>query len=82
MNSGLRLVTTIARPGDDSSWVDSACEGKHHQLCRNVHTALEYPLASTVIRLRIASQCSLDGKFLIVRGDLRTDKIHLGSGNI
>lgn len=33
-------------------------------------------------RLKIAPRCHLDGKFLQVRGDLRTYKIHLGSGNI
>ncbi|WP_329521452.1 DUF4132 domain-containing protein [Spirillospora sp. NBC_01491] len=31
---------------------------------------------------RIADRCELDGRFLVVRGDLRTYKIHLGSGNI
>jgi Domain of unknown function (DUF4132) len=33
-------------------------------------------------KLKIAGQCSFDEKFLIVRGALRTYKIHLGSGNI
>src|SRR5262249_1705139 len=33
-------------------------------------------------RLNIAGRCSLSEKFLVVRGDLRTYKIHLGSGNI
>jgi hypothetical protein len=33
-------------------------------------------------RLKIAKQCSLKGKFLVVTGTLRTYKIHLGSGNI
>jgi hypothetical protein len=33
-------------------------------------------------RLKIASQCSVDEKFLVVRGSLRTYRIHLGSGNI
>ncbi|MEU3555155.1 DUF4132 domain-containing protein [Streptomyces fragilis] len=33
-------------------------------------------------RLRIAGRCSLDGRFLVVRGDLRTYRIHLGSANI
>jgi hypothetical protein len=39
-------------------------------------------LARLLPRLRIADRCLLDGKFLQVRGDLRTYKIHLGSGNI
>ena len=33
-------------------------------------------------RLKIAGRCSLDGRFLVVRGDLGTYKIHLGSANI
>ncbi|WP_316742621.1 DUF4132 domain-containing protein [Streptomyces sp. MK7] len=33
-------------------------------------------------RLRIADRCSLDGRFLVVRGDLGTYRIHLGSANI
>jgi len=33
-------------------------------------------------RLKIRDRCSLEGKFLRVRGDLRNYKIHLGSGNI
>ncbi len=39
-------------------------------------------LARLLPRLKIAGRCRLDGRFLIVRGDLRTYKIHLGSGNI
>lgn len=33
-------------------------------------------------RLKIASVCTLDGRFLTVRGKKRSYKIHLGSGNI
>ncbi|GGY97870.1 DUF4132 domain-containing protein [Streptomyces poonensis] len=33
-------------------------------------------------RLKIADRCALDGRFLTVRGDLRTYRIHLGSANI
>src|SRR5262249_25510872 len=33
-------------------------------------------------RLKIAKQCTLKEKFLVVAGSLRTYKIHLGSGNI
>jgi uncharacterized protein DUF4132 len=33
-------------------------------------------------KLRIAPACRIDGKFLVVRGELRTYKLHLGSGNI
>jgi hypothetical protein len=33
-------------------------------------------------KLAIAPRCSITDRFLIVRGDLRTYKIHLGSGNV
>jgi hypothetical protein len=33
-------------------------------------------------RLTISARCSLEKKFLVVNGSLRTYKIHLGSGNI
>ncbi|MEO7720116.1 MAG: DUF4132 domain-containing protein [Capsulimonas sp.] len=39
-------------------------------------------LSRLIPRLKIAAQCTLDGKFLHIRGSLRTYKIHLGSGNI
>jgi hypothetical protein len=39
-------------------------------------------LLSIVPKLKIASQCSFDKKFLIVNGKVRNYKIHLGSGNI
>ncbi|UBU10331.1 DUF4132 domain-containing protein [Nonomuraea gerenzanensis] len=39
-------------------------------------------LARLLPRLAIADRCTLDGRFLHVKGDLRTYKIHLGSGNI
>ena len=33
-------------------------------------------------KLKISKQCSLADRFLVVKGSLRTYKIHLGSGNI
>ncbi|MFC5746477.1 DUF4132 domain-containing protein [Actinomadura rugatobispora] len=39
-------------------------------------------LARILPRTKIAGRCELDGRFLVVRGDLRTYRIHLGSGNI
>ncbi|WP_225823741.1 DUF4132 domain-containing protein [Streptomyces naphthomycinicus] len=39
-------------------------------------------LARILPRLKIADRCTLDGRFLTVRGDLRTYRIHLGSANI
>jgi len=39
-------------------------------------------LQKLIPRLKIAGQCSFDGKFLVIKGQLRTYKIHIGSGNI
>jgi hypothetical protein len=39
-------------------------------------------LAGLLPKLKIADRCTLGERFLSVRGDLRTYKIHLGSGNI
>lgn len=39
-------------------------------------------LANIISKLAIAPRCSFDNKHLIVKGDLRTYKIHLGSSNI
>lgn len=39
-------------------------------------------LKRLLLKLKIASQCELTETFLIVKGKLRTYKIHLGSGNI
>jgi hypothetical protein len=39
-------------------------------------------LQRLIPRLKIADKCSFDKKYLIVKGKLRTYKIHIGSGNI
>ncbi|MBH1972220.1 DUF4132 domain-containing protein [Moraxellaceae bacterium AER2_44_116] len=39
-------------------------------------------LSNIISKLAIAPRCSFDNKHLIVKGDLRTYKIHLGSSNI
>jgi hypothetical protein len=39
-------------------------------------------LERIVPRLKIADRCSFADRFLIIRGDLRTYKIHMGSGTI
>ncbi|MDP9478658.1 MAG: hypothetical protein M3R38_23745 [Actinomycetota bacterium] len=39
-------------------------------------------LEKLVPRLKIADRCRVEERFLVVRGDVRTYRIHLGSGNI
>lgn len=42
----------------------------------------EQALKNFIPKLKIASKCSFEGKFLKVQGKIRNYKIHLGSGNI
>ena len=39
-------------------------------------------LAGLLPKLKIASRCELDGRYLVVRGEMRTYRIHIGSGNV
>jgi hypothetical protein len=39
-------------------------------------------LERLIPRLQIAPRCTFSDRFLVVRGDLHTYKIHLGSGNV
>jgi hypothetical protein len=39
-------------------------------------------LKTLIPRLKIANRCSFDGKYLLVKGNVRHYKIHMGSGNI
>jgi hypothetical protein len=39
-------------------------------------------LESLLPKLAIRDRCRLDGRFLVVRGDLHEYRIHIGSGNV
>ncbi|MQY07633.1 DUF4132 domain-containing protein [Actinomadura macrotermitis] len=79
-------VTSIAT---DPDWIDRG-ERRHHDYWRTASFGPLTPsaesrrdvLARLLPRTRIADRCTLDGRFLVVRGDLRTYRIHLGSANI
>ena len=84
------LFVGVASVGNDPTWADGGPEGRYRDYWRDyafgdlsetAKTRAEV-LARLLPRLKIAGRCRLDGKFLEVRGDLRTYKIHLGSGNI
>ncbi|MFI9155249.1 DUF4132 domain-containing protein [Streptomyces sp. NPDC053367] len=77
-------VTSIAA---DPDWTDG---GPGHAYWRRAGFA-ELPgtgevrreaLARILPRLKIADRCTLDGRFLVVRGELRTYKIHIWSANV
>lgn len=84
------LFVGVASVGNDPNWSDGGLEGRYRDYWQSVsfgdlgataHTRKEV-LQRLVPRLKIAERCSFSDRFLIVRGDLRTYRIHLGSGNI
>jgi hypothetical protein len=84
------LFVGVCSIGNDPEWSDSGDDRQNNYwrtysfsdtLSESAEIRAEV-LRSLIPRLRIAGQCSFDKKFLIVRGKLRTYKIHMGSGNI
>lgn len=84
------LFVGVASVGNDPNWSDGGPDGRHidywqsysfGDLTANGQTR-KAVLERLIPRLKIAPRCSFSDKFLVVRGDLRTYKIHLGSGNI
>ncbi|AMV18161.1 DUF4132 domain-containing protein [Planctomyces sp. SH-PL14] len=84
------LFVGVCSVGNDPTWADGGPEGTYANYWTNFSfgdltasaTTRKEVLQRLIPRLKIASRCSFDEKFLKVRGDLRTYKIHLGSGNI
>ena len=84
------LFVGVASLGNDPAWADGGPNARHLEYWRNYAFGELGESAKTrrqvlerlMPRLKIADRCSFAERFLIVRGDLRTYKIHLGSGNI
>jgi hypothetical protein len=84
------LFVGVASVGNDPTWADGGLTGQYRDYWARYSFGELLPSAQTrkqvleriVPRLRNADRCSFEGRFLVVRGDLRTYKIHLGSGNI
>jgi hypothetical protein len=80
-------VTSI---GADPEWLDRGEERRfgdywHRYAFGDLGAGAEIRreiLAGLVPMLAIADRCEFQDRFLVVRGDLRTYRIHLGSGNI
>jgi hypothetical protein len=80
----------VASVGNDPNWSDGGPNGSYREYWQDyafgdlsaTAQTRKVVLESLLPRLKIADRCSLGDKFLQVRGDLRTYKIHLGSGNI
>jgi hypothetical protein len=84
------MFVGVASIGNDPNWLDGGAEVRyrdywHHfsfgELTESSKTRKQM-LETLIARLKIAGRCTLTDKFLVVRGDIRTYKIHLGSGNI
>jgi hypothetical protein len=83
------LFVGVCSVGNDPAWGDQGERpGLHYwrsysfgELGESARTRREL-LERLVPRLKIAGRCALTDRFLVVHGDLRTYKIHLGSGNI
>lgn len=83
------MFVGVCSIGNDPNWADNGRE-QHNDYWHNYSFGDLSATAKTrkellermIPRLKIAKQCTFEDKFLIVKGDLRTYKIHLGSGNI
>ncbi|QOY85697.1 DUF4132 domain-containing protein [Paludibaculum fermentans] len=84
------LFVGVSSIGNDPTWQDGGHAAQHGNywasysfgaLSATAVTRRE-TLQRLVPRLKIAGRCTLTERFLEVRGDRRTYKIHLGSGNI
>ncbi|GGQ41730.1 hypothetical protein BKA00_003010 [Actinomadura coerulea] len=80
------LFVGVASIAADPMWEDG--EGHEYwvrawyaDLGESTRTRRE-ALERVLPRTRIADRCAIDGRYLVVRGELRTYKIHLGSANI
>jgi hypothetical protein len=85
------LFVGVASIGNNADWQDGGPNGRFRDYwwsysfadtLSGTALARRDTLSRLLPRLNIADRCSLDDRFLIVRGRIRTYKIHLGSGNI
>ncbi len=84
------LFVGVSSVGNDPSWSDGGPDGRYREywqsysfgeLSATAQTRKEL-LQRLIPRLKIAERCTFEEKFLVVRGDIRSYKLHLGSGNI
>lgn len=83
------LLVGVASIAADPTWADRGQDRHldywHHASFGDLTESAETRRAALerlLPRTRIADRVSLDGRFVRVRGQLRTYKIHIGSGNI
>ncbi|MGC0401058.1 hypothetical protein RKD27_003702 [Streptomyces sp. SAI-126] len=84
------LFVGVASIGNDPTWQDGGPGGRFQEYWTSYGFGELNQSAETrrllldrlIPRLAIADRCTLEGRFLHVKGDRHTYKIHLGSGNI
>ncbi|WP_234041788.1 DUF4132 domain-containing protein [Persicirhabdus sediminis] len=84
------LFVGVTSVGNDPNWSDGGPNGSfqnywNEQSFGNLGETAEMRkeiLQHLLPKLKIADRCELEGKFLKVKGSIRSYKIHLGSGNI
>jgi len=86
------LFVGVASVGNDPAWEDGGRQERYGHAgywhsysfgdLSGTATTRKQVLERLVPRLKIADRCAFTDKFLVVRGAIRTYKIHLGSGNI
>jgi hypothetical protein len=83
------LFVSVCLVGNDPQWGDTGDAG-HRDYWREWSFGALNATAQTrrdilerlIPKLKIAERCSVEDRYLVVRGKLRTYKIHLGSSNI
>jgi hypothetical protein len=84
------LFVGVAGVASDPTWQDGGPGGRYREywsshgfgeLSATARTRHDL-LARLVPRLAIGDRCRVEGRFLHVKGELRTYRIHLGSGNV
>jgi hypothetical protein len=84
------LFVGVASVGNDPTWADGGAGGRYRDYWQSyafgqlseAAGVRRQVLEELVPRLKIGERCQLADRFLLVRGELRSYKIHLGSGNI
>ncbi|MFD7548609.1 DUF4132 domain-containing protein [Streptomyces sp. NPDC059816] len=84
------LFVGVTSIGNDPTWADGGPGGHFHEYWTSygfgeldgAADTRRAVLARLLPRLAIADRCSVEGRYLHVRGDQRTYKIHLGSANV
>ncbi len=83
------LFVGVASVGNDPNWRNGGLQDYRNYWesysfgdLTEIAKTRKQVLERIIPRLKIAKQCEITEKFLVVKGSLRTYKIHIGSGNI